>query len=58
MDESKLQHRSLGKNSPAKHGVKIEGSVAETLQKHYNVKPKSTEVFIMPASTIFSAADQ
>ena len=36
-----------------KHGVKIEGSVAETLQKHYEVKAKSTELFIMPSFNDF-----
>jgi len=36
-----------------KHRIKIEGSVAETLQKHYKVKAKATEVFIMPSFNDF-----
>lgn len=36
-----------------KHSIKIEGSVAETLQKHYKVKAKATEVFIMPSFNDF-----
>jgi len=36
-----------------KHGSKIEGTVAETLQKHYKVKAKSTELFIMPSFNDF-----
>ncbi len=36
-----------------RHNVKIEGSVAETLWKHYGVKPKSKEVLIMPSFNDF-----
>jgi putative SbcD/Mre11-related phosphoesterase len=36
-----------------KHGVKIEGSTAETLQKHYHVKSKASELFIMPSFNDF-----
>ena len=36
-----------------KHGVKIDGSVEETLQKHYSVKLKTTQMFIMPSFNDF-----
>jgi putative SbcD/Mre11-related phosphoesterase len=36
-----------------KHGVKIEGTVEETLQKHYNVTLKTTQMFIMPSFNDF-----
>ncbi len=36
-----------------KHKVKIEGTVAETLQKHYGVKLKAKEIFIMPSFNDF-----
>ena len=36
-----------------KHHVKIEGTAAETLQKHYKVKAKATELFIMPSFNDF-----
>ena len=36
-----------------KHGVKIEGSVEETLQKHYGIKPKTAQLFIMPSFNDF-----
>jgi uncharacterized protein len=36
-----------------KHNVKIEGSAAETLQKHYGIKAKASELFIMPSFNDF-----
>ena len=36
-----------------KHHLKIEGSAAETLQKHYGIKAKSSELFIMPSFNDF-----
>ncbi len=36
-----------------KHGIKIEGSATETLQKHYNTRLKTTELFIMPSFNDF-----
>ena len=36
-----------------KYGAKIEGSVAETLQKHFGIKLKATELFIMPSFNDF-----
>jgi putative SbcD/Mre11-related phosphoesterase len=44
---------ALAKVLLQKHGEKIEGSVAETLKKHYNVKMKTTEIFIMPSFNDF-----
>ena len=44
---------ALAKILLQKHGVKIEGSVDETLQKHYNVKLRATELFIMPSFNDF-----
>lgn len=36
-----------------KHGVKIEGTTAETLQKHYGVKTRAQEIFMMPSFNDF-----
>ena len=36
-----------------KHGVKNEGTAAETLQKHYGVKNRAQEIFIMPSFNDF-----
>jgi putative SbcD/Mre11-related phosphoesterase len=36
-----------------KHNVKIEGTVAETLKKHYNIRLKAREIFIMPSFNDF-----
>jgi uncharacterized protein len=36
-----------------KHGFKIEGSVEETLQKHYNVKLRTKQIFMMPSFNDF-----
>jgi putative SbcD/Mre11-related phosphoesterase len=36
-----------------KHGVKIEGTVEATLQKHYKVKLKTTQIFMMPSFNDF-----
>jgi hypothetical protein len=36
-----------------KHNVKIEGTVAETLKKHYKVRLKAKEIFIMPSFNDF-----
>ncbi|MCW4004480.1 MAG: metallophosphoesterase [Candidatus Bathyarchaeota archaeon] len=44
---------ALAKILLQKHGIKIEGSVAQTLQKHYNVKPKANELIIMPSFSDF-----
>jgi putative SbcD/Mre11-related phosphoesterase len=36
-----------------KNGVKIEGTVEATLQKHYKVKLKTTQIFMMPSFNDF-----
>ncbi len=36
-----------------KHNVKVEGSVEATTQKHYAVKPRTTQVYIMPSFNDF-----
>jgi len=36
-----------------KHGVKIEGTVEATMQKHYGVKPLTKQVFMMPSFNDF-----
>jgi putative SbcD/Mre11-related phosphoesterase len=44
---------ALAKILLQKHGVKIEGTVAETLQKHYSIRLKTKEIFIMPSFNDF-----
>ena len=36
-----------------KHRIKIEGTIEETLQKHYKIEPKTTQMFIMPSFNDF-----
>lgn len=45
--------KALAKILLQKHGVKIEGSVEETLQKHYNVRLRATQIFMMPSFNDF-----
>jgi hypothetical protein len=44
---------ALAKILLQKYNVKIEGTIAETLQKHYNVKLRAKEIFIMPSFNDF-----
>jgi putative SbcD/Mre11-related phosphoesterase len=44
---------ALAKILLQKHGVKIQGTLEETLQKHYQVKPRTTQIFIMPSFNDF-----
>jgi putative SbcD/Mre11-related phosphoesterase len=44
---------ALAKILLEKHGVKIEGTMKKTLQKHFRVKPRTTGVFIMPSFNDF-----
>jgi len=44
---------ALGKILLQKHKIKIEGTVAETLQKNYKVKLRAKEIFIMPSFNDF-----
>jgi putative SbcD/Mre11-related phosphoesterase len=36
-----------------RHGAKIEGTVGKTLQKHYGVKLRTTQIFMMPSFNDF-----
>lgn len=44
---------ALAKILLQKHGVKIEGSVEETLQKHFGIKPQAKQIFMMPSFNDF-----
>ena len=44
---------ALAKTLLQKHNVKIKGTVAETLKKHYNIGLKAKEIFIMPSFNDF-----
>ena len=44
---------ALAKILLQKHRVKIEGTAAETLRKHYGVKPEAKEILIMPSFNDF-----
>jgi metallophosphoesterase superfamily enzyme len=44
---------ALAKILLQKHRVKIEDTVAETLQKHYKVRLKTSQIFIMPSFNDF-----
>jgi putative SbcD/Mre11-related phosphoesterase len=51
--KAKCDTEALARILLRKNGVKIEGSVAETLKKHYNIRPKASEIFIMPSFNDF-----
>jgi uncharacterized protein len=51
--KAKCDNEAFAKILLQKSGVKIEGSMAETLKKHYNLKAKATEIFIMPSFNDF-----
>ena len=51
--KAKCDTEALARILLRKSGVKIEGSVAETLKKHYNIKAKASEIFIMPSFNDF-----
>jgi putative SbcD/Mre11-related phosphoesterase len=51
--KTKCDTEALAKILLQKSGVKIEGSVVETLKKHYNIKAKAMEIFIMPSFNDF-----
>jgi metallophosphoesterase superfamily enzyme len=44
---------ALAKILLQKHGVKIEGTIEETLQQHYGIKPRTRQIFIMPSFNDF-----
>ncbi len=44
---------ALAKVLLQKHKVKIEGTVEVTMKKHYDVKPRTTQVFMMPSFNDF-----
>jgi hypothetical protein len=51
--KSNCDSEALAKILLQKHNVKIEGAVAETLKKHYNIRLKTKEIFIMPSFNDF-----
>ena len=48
-----LDSEALARTLLRKHNVKIEGSIAQTLKKHYGVRLKAKEIFIMPSFNDF-----
>jgi len=51
--KAKCDTEALAKILLQKSKLRIEGSVTETLKKHYNIKPKTEEIFIMPSFNDF-----
>ncbi len=51
--KAKCNTEALARILLQKSGIKIKGSVAETLKKHYDVRPKVAEIFIMPSFNDF-----
>jgi len=51
--KAKCDTETLARILLQKSKLKIEGSVIETLKKHYNIKPKTEEIFIMPSFNDF-----
>jgi uncharacterized protein len=51
--KAKCNPEAFAKVLLQKSGVRIVGSVTETLQKHYNIKAKAEEIFIMPSFNDF-----
>jgi putative SbcD/Mre11-related phosphoesterase len=48
-----VNSEALARTLLLKHGVKIEGTLQETLQKHYGVQLQAKQVFIMPSFNDF-----
>jgi putative SbcD/Mre11-related phosphoesterase len=48
-----VDSETLAKILLKKHGIKIEGSVEDTLENHYKVKLKTKELYIMPSFNDF-----
>ncbi len=51
--KAKCDTGALTKILLQKSGLKIEGSIAETLKKYYNIRAKAKEIFIMPSFNDF-----
>ena len=51
--KAKCDSEALAKILLQKNKLRIEGSVAETLKEHYNIKAKTEEIFIMPSFNDF-----
>jgi uncharacterized protein len=51
--KAKCDMEAFAKVLLQKSGVKIEGSVVDTLKKHYGVRPNATEIYIMPSFNDF-----
>ena len=51
--KAEIKSEALAKILLQKHNVKIQGSVAQTLQKHFGVKLRAKELFIMPSFNDF-----
>jgi metallophosphoesterase superfamily enzyme len=51
--KAKCDSEALAKILLRKSGVKIEGTVTETLKNNFNIKTRATEVFIMPSFNDF-----
>lgn len=51
--KAKCNPEDLAKILLHKSGVKIDSSVAQTLKKHYSIRAKASEIFIMPSFNDF-----
>lgn len=51
--KAKCDTEALAKILLQKSKLRIEGSITETLKKHYNIKAKTEEIFIMPSFNDF-----
>ena len=51
--KAKCNTESLAKILLQKSRIKIENTIAKTLKKEYNIKPRATEIFIMPSFNDF-----
>jgi putative SbcD/Mre11-related phosphoesterase len=51
--KAKCNTEGLSKILLQKHGVKIEGTPENTVKKHYNFNPKTSQIFIMPSFNDF-----
>jgi hypothetical protein len=51
--KANVNTKALTKILLQKHGIKIEGTIDDTLQKHYKVKRRAEQLFIMPSFSDF-----
>lgn len=51
--KSRCDPEALAKVLLQKHGVKVDGTIGETMRKHYTAEPRAAQIFMMPSFNDF-----